>query len=270
MSNYKFTSEKTMKKIFIISGIALFFASCSGSDEHNQVSIENHTAAGFDVAKLANVVKKSTDPDKLEKAINDPSNHITNLDLDNDGNVDYLKVTEAANNKLNVMDDVNSSQSVNVATINITPNQANNMANLNIDANPDYGGNVYQYHSSFTFTDFLIMSYFLRPHPYYVPIYHYGYYPHYYTRTRVITSRPTGFTSRSNPVYRATPAYRSSLSNPNRSQRSFSSRSSGSPVRSGGFGSSSSSRRSSFGSSSGSSSRSSFGRSRSSSFGRRR
>lgn len=259
-----------MKRIFFASIITLAFASCSNPDEHNRVSIESNTAGGFDVNKLANVVKQSTNPAKLEEAINTPANQITNLDLNNDGVIDYLKVTEAENNKLKVIDDVNANQSVKVATITIAPNQTNNTANLDIDANPDYGGSVYQYHSHFTFTDFLLLSYLMRPHPYYVPIYHYGYYPHSYVRTRIVSSRPNGYTSASNPVYRSSPAYRSSLSAPARSQRSFSTRSSSMPVRSGGFGSSSRSSGSSF--SSGSSRRSSFGSSsgRRSSFGRRR
>jgi hypothetical protein len=225
-----------MKKILFIGAIACLFAGCNGNNEHNHVSIENHTAAGFDVNKLAAVVKNSTNPEVLEKAINDPNNHITNLDLNNDGTVDYLKVEEKGNNQLSVVDDVDTTNSVNVATINITPNQANNTAALNINANPDYGGPVYYYHSSFSLGDVLLMSYLLRPHPYYMPIYHYGYYPSYYTRTRVITSRPTGYATRSNPVYRSSAAYRSSLSSPSRSQRSFSPRYNNSNSRSGGFG----------------------------------
>jgi len=253
-----------MKKLLIIPAVSLFFAACNSQpNERNQVSIQSNTGGtGFDVNKLATIVKRSTDPQTLEKAINDPSNNITNLDLNNDGNIDYLKVIEKANNRLNVVDDVNPTDSVNVATINITPNQQNQTAVLNVDANPDYAGPVYYYHSSFSLGDFLLMSYLLRPHPFYYPMYHYGYYPSYYTRTRVITSRPTGYATRSNPVYRATPAYRRSLSNPSSSQRSFSTRSSNSRVRSGGFGSRSSGSGSSFGSSRRSSGSSGFGSSR--------
>jgi hypothetical protein len=264
-----------MKYLFLASLAALTLAGCSsnpGPGQGNQVNIQSNTAGGFDVNKLAPIVKKSTDPATLESAINTAANGITNLDLNNDGNIDYLKVKEEGSNRLKVIDDVDPNQSVDVATISITPNQNNNTAGLNIVTNPDYGGSVYQYHSSFGFTDFLLLSYLMRPHPYYVPMYHYGYYPRTYVRTHVYTSRPNGFASRSNPVYRATPAYRRSLSSPSGSQRSFSRRSSGSgnrsATRSTGFGSgSSSSRSSSFGRSSGSSSRS-FGSSRSSSFGR--
>lgn len=251
-----------MKRILIaLTPLVLLAAACGQNrPQQNNVTIQNNVAAGFDVNKLAQFVKNSTDPQTLEKAINNPANQINNLDLDKDGNIDYLKVTEGENNQLKVIDDISNSNSVTVASINVDPVN-NNTANLSIQGDPSYVGYNNYYHSSFSFTDFLIMSYFLRPHAYYVPMYHYGYYPSYYTRTRTYTTfRPTTSSAMSSRTYN-----RSSLSNSSRSQRSFSTRNSGSRVRSGGFGSSSSSR-STFQRSS--SSRSSFGRSRS--FGRRR
>ena len=245
-------------KSISIAFVALMFlvAGCDQNrPEQNNVTIENNTTAGFDVNKLAQLVKGSTDPQVLEKQINDPNNHINNLDLDKDGNIDYLKVEEPGQNELKVVDDVSNSQSVTVASIKIDPTN-NNTADLNIQGDPQYAGNNNYYHSSFSFTDFLLMSYFLRPHSYYMPVYHYGYYPYYYTRVRTVTNfRPT--TSR----YVSS---RSSLGSSFHSQRSFSTSRSG-RIRSGGFGSSS--RSSGFGSGR-SSGRSGFGHSRG--FGRRR
>jgi hypothetical protein len=223
-----------MKKSFIALVFVALLAGCSQPPERNNVTIQNNTTAGFDVNKLADLVKTSTDPQVLEKAINDPNNHINNLDLDKDGNIDYLKVNEPGKNELDVIDDVSKDQSVTVASVKVNPTD-NNTADLNIQGNPQYVGDNYYYHSHFTFTDFLLMSYLMRPHSYYMPMYHYGYYPSSYSRTRV------------SQVYHTS--------------------SSSSPVRSGGFGSSSSRRSSGFGS--GSSSRRSFGGGRSG-FGRRR
>jgi hypothetical protein len=239
-----------MKKIFAILAVAAVLGGCSQPPQQNNVTIQNNTTAGFDVNKLAGLVKTSTDPQVLEKAINDPNNHINNLDLDKDGNIDYLKVNEPGKDELDVIDDINPDQSVTVASIKVSPTN-NNTADLNIQGNPQYVGDNYMYHSSFTFTDFLLMSYLLRPHAYYVPMYHYGYYPSYYSRTRVSSSYHTSMPTSANRSFSGSS-----------SQRSFGTRSS-SGVRSGGFGSSSSSH------SFGSSSRRSFGGGRSG-FGRRR
>jgi hypothetical protein len=240
-----------MKKILItLTAVIVLAAGCQQNPPpQNNVTIENTAPAGFDVNKLAQLVKTSTDPQTLEKGINDPNNHINNLDLDKDGNIDYLKVEENGPNRLKVVDDVSDADSVTVARIKIDPDSTNHTADLNVTGNPQYAGDNNYYHSSFSFTDFLLLSYLMRPHPYYMPMYHYGYYPSYYTRVHTVSNfRPTTSPAMSSRMSR------SSLSNPGRSQRSFSSRGSG-PVRSGGFGHSSSGR-------------SGFGRSRG--FGRRR
>lgn len=224
-----------MKKILLgLTAIIFLAVGCSQNPpQQNAVTIENTAPAGFDVNKLAQLVKTSTDPQTLEKGINDPKNQINNLDLDKDGNIDYLKVEENGPNKLNVVDDVSAADSVTVATINIKPDSTSNTANLDVTGNPQYAGYNNYYHSSFSFTDFLLLSYMMRPHAYYMPMYHYGYYPSYYTRVHTYTNfRPTTSSAMSS---------RRSLSSPTRSQRSFGTRSS-QPVRSGGFGSRSSGR----------------------------
>jgi len=265
-----------MKRIFIAYVAAMFIASiaagCQNPPQQNNVTIENNVTSGFDVNKLAQLVKTSTNPQVLEKAINDPNNHINNLDLDKDGNIDYLKVEEPGPNQLKVVDDVSDSDSVTVAKINVTPNQSANTADLSIQGNPDYVGNNNYYHSSFSLTDFLLLSYFLRPHSYYMPYYHYGYYPSYYSRVRTVSY----FRPSTSPAMSSRYSSRSSLGSPTRSQRSFGTRNPSSGVRSGGFGNGSS-HSSGFGSGSshsfGSGSSHSFGRSgfgRSRGFGRRR
>ncbi len=256
-----------MKKVLIGLGLIVIAASCSQNppqQQANNVTIQSSGPAGFDVNKLAQLVKTSTDPQTLEKAINDPNNHINNLDLDKDNNIDYLKVMENGQNQLTVIDNVSNTDSVTVARINIEPNQNNNTANLTVQGNPTYAGYDNYYHSSFSFTDFLLLSYLMRPHMYYMPMYHYGYYPSYYSRVRTVrnfrTTTSSSMSSRSSSSFHNSSRSnsRSSLSSPTRSQRSFSTRNN-SAVRSGGFGRSnnnSSARSSGFGRSN-----SSFGRS---------
>lgn len=250
-----------MKRILIAcAAMILLSTACQNPPQQNNVTIENNTTSGFDVNKLAQLIKTSTDPQVLEKAINDPNNQINNLDLDKDGNIDYLKVEEPGQNQLKIVDDVSSSESVTVASVNVTPTNNNN-ADLSIQGNPNYVGSNNYYHSSFTLTDFLLLSYFLHPHSYYMPVYHYGYYPSYYSRVHTVTT----FHTTTSPAMSSRSSNRSSLGSPSGSQRSFGTRNTSQPVRSGGFGSGS--RSSGFGSHS-SGSRS-FGHS-SGGFGRRR
>lgn len=289
-----------MKKLFLLalSALTIGFTSCSDTTAQNRVSVSQappsdinvqaENVPGFNVQAFADLLKQTKDPGAIEQAINAPNNSINNLDLNNDGNIDYLKVVESANNTLTVVDETSTTASVTVATLTVNP-QTQTLA---VAGNQAYCGTNYMYTSHYTLGDYLFMSYLLRPHRYYVPVYHYGYYPRYYhpyrshygygysrpyyrqTITRTSTYRTSA--PRTTTTYRSTTSAprqsysapsRASVSQPVRSQRSFQSRSTSSPVRSGGFGSSrSSSSRSSFSSSS-RSSRSSFGRSSRSSFG---
>lgn len=256
--------------------------SCSNqSNQGNVVTVQSNDVPGFNVQNFATLVKKTSDAASIEKAINEPNNNVNGLDLNKDGNTDFLSVAETAQGIQVVDNDINPA--VTVATLNVKPG-ANQQANMSIQGNQQYCGPDYSYQSNFTLTDFLLLNYMLRPHVYYYPHYAYGYHPGYYHSYSVSTYRtrvyPTGYRSvssgssyrntSSTGAYKSTPStpQRSSLSSPTSSQRSFQvNKSNTGGFRSSGFGGSS---HSSFGSSShssfGSSSRSSFGGS-SSSFG---
>ncbi len=195
----------------------------------------------FDVNALASVVQNCTDPATLERKINTPANDINNLDLDNDGNIDYLAVKETGQNQLEIYDEA-VNPAVLVANLSMTPENGNvvsnnNMATLQINGTPDYCGPYYYYHRPhISFGTMLFMAYLLRPHSYYTPMWGYGHYPGYYVSHRTVV-RTSYRPSRSTYTPRQRNySHRSSLSNPSSSHRSFNARTSNKPVRSGGFG----------------------------------
>lgn len=284
-----------MKRLFSLLLITVTLLSCN-SNQPNVVTVQptpytqqqsdpntsgvqtsqQTPAVGFDVQQFTNVLKTTTNPASLEQSINSQGNTINNMDLNNDGNVDFLRVIEQQGNVIQVVDnDVNPA--VTVVTLNIT--QQGNQAMFTYQGNPTYCGSYYNYHSSFTLGDYLFLSYLLRPHySYYHPYYRYGYHPGYYRPYGRVAYRPYNRPYGGSSTYRSstnrttttthttvtrpstpTVAPRTSLSSPTTSQRSFTpnTRNTGAP-RSTGFGSSSSSSSSSR-SSFGSSSRSSFG-----------
>lgn len=290
-------------KTFLIATFSLFaMNSCSDTTAQNRVTVshpqpqdinvQSNDIPGFNVNRFADLLKTTSNPDALTQAINANGNDINNLDLDEDGQIDYLKVDQINNNSLGVYDETNNDK---VEICKLTVNTQNN--SYSIVGTPQYCGNTYVYNSSpgLTFGQFMFLHWMLSPHPYYHPYwgYHVGYYrgyrPYYshysrpytrtYSRTRTVTrtvpstvrstrSTPTQV-SRSASSVRSTPQ-RTSVSNPVRSQREFS-RGEGNRFRSSGAtgsgfrsSSSSSSRSSSSFGSSRSSSRSSFGSSRSS------
>lgn len=262
---FKTKQIKKMRKqivyLALLVASAIGFNSCGNSTAQNRVivthaqpvvtapqdvNVQSNDVPGFDVNGFANLLKTTTNPDALTQAINQPGNSINNLDLDNDGNIDYLKVDQISGNSLGVYDETQSGK-VTVATL--TVNTQNNSYVIN--GTPDYCGNTYIYQSQpgLTFGQYMFLAWMLHPHPYYHPYwgYHRGYYhgygcyhSHYrtpynpgYMRTRTVTNRTVvrnpSYSSGSSQVrqsptqVRATPTpQRSSVSNPTQSQRSFS------------------------------------------------
>ena len=213
--------------------LSTILTSCGNQGQQNQNSVNINVSApnvpGFNINNFAQLLKTTKDPQSLEQAINSPNNNINNLDLNNDGQVDYLKVVESQNGTIQVIDDYSSTQSSIIATLTI--NQSSQT--MNIAGSQTYCGDTYNYSSHFTVGDYLMMSYLLSPHyHHYTPIYHYGYYPSYYHHTtviRTVRTVPNNYNSGNSTNRRL-------LSDPSKSQRSFQVRSN-TPVRSGGFGS---------------------------------
>lgn len=243
----------------------------------------------LDLQALGEMVKKSQNAEDLEKQLNQPGS-INNLDLENDGNVSYINVTEypgATNGSKGFSFTVTmkNGEKQEIATVEVQ--QQNQQASMNIVGNQNVYGPGYNYTSSFLMTDFLMYHYLFYPHPYYCsPYMRYGYYPSYYhsyrsspyssynTRMRTVT-KTTTITRTTNNISTSSPnkaANSRSLSESQKSQKSFTARTNTAPVNTSGFKSSSSSS-SPAKTSSPAPSRSSFGgssRSSSSSSGRRR
>jgi uncharacterized membrane protein YgcG len=224
-----------MKKI-IVGLLLIVSASCNNAQNNvtvvraqpkNVTLQQDENLTGFDIQQFANLLKTTTNPDALTQAINANGNTINNLDLDEDKNIDYLKIDQVDNNTLQVVDEIPSGKVI-VATLTI--NTQNNSYAVN--GNQDYCGNNYAYQSptGITFGQLLFLSWMMHPHSYYHPYwgYHRGYYsgyhPYYshYSRpytTHYVTERRTII--RNNQRNQNTPLR--SLNN-NSSQRKFTSR----------------------------------------------
>lgn len=252
-----------MKKIFIpvLAAILAFgMQSCgSGEREHTDVTINADTdlSKGLDLKALGELLKKTKDAKTLEEELNKPGS-INNVDLDGDGKVDYLKVTEYGKDNdrgLSITDDVKQGETQEIATIDISKTN-DQQADVNVQGNQDIYGPGATYHSSFGVGDFLLMSYLFMPHPFYMSPWGFGYYPPFYMRPMVVPfgmyhsrmetmtrtstmTRSSGYSSHitsPNAGKSSATAVSRSVRSPQHSAKSFSARSANKPVGSGGFG----------------------------------
>ena len=218
---------------------------------------DSQAADGLDLASLGAVIKEAKNAKEIEKKINQPGG-INNLDLNGDGQVDYLKVTEYGNKKdefgFSLTTEVEKDQEQEVATIDIV--KTGEKAEVSVRGNQNIYGSGANHYFSHGIGTFLLWSYLLSPHPFfYSP---FGFYPAWYSPYPMVSrnvyqnrastyrnniqnskiSSPTKNANIKSPNANKTAekGIKRSLKNPSQSQKSFLARSKSSAVRSGGFG----------------------------------
>lgn len=137
----------------------------------------------LDLRAVASVFGESRDLEDFERKLNDPDLMISNLDLNGDNRVDYLRVIEATegNTHLVVVQAVIGRDLFqDVATIEVERDRHNNVQVQVVGDVYMYGPNyIYEpvyVHRPFLYDVFWVSSY----RPYYSPWY-WGYYPTYYS-----------------------------------------------------------------------------------------
>ncbi|MBC2607194.1 hypothetical protein [Pelagicoccus albus] len=245
------------------------FRSCSSSSyERNgygdtyKISVQQFSAvdaaSGLDLRAAAELLKKASDGEELERLLNSASEGVNNLDLDEDGAVDYIKVTEYGSGNVkgfSLTVDLAESETQEIATIEIEKS-SDGRAYVETRGNQHIYGNNHYYHNSFGFTDFLLLNWLFNSNrPYYSSPWGYNSYPDYYGRYqptsydnyRRRTSTNTSSWTSANKSQLSTPAtspnsgknattIKAPLKNPTTSQKSFQARNPSKKVASGGFG----------------------------------
>lgn len=250
--------------IFCLSVISNCGRSNNASRDSYNVTIQQTTvtdaAAGLDLVAVGELVKDVKDAESFERALNDSAEKINNLDLDEDGKIDYIKVTEYGSDNLrgfSLTTELADGQEQEIATIEIEKN-ADGYANVQTHGNQQIYGNNHYYHSRVSLTDMLIVGWlFSGNRPYYGSPWGYGRYPTYYrpydsrsssnykrdissrvnNSTMQRSSNSTLSTSVSSPNANKTASnIKAPLRKPTTSQKSFQTRNPSKTLASGGFG----------------------------------
>lgn len=140
----------------------------------------------LDLRAVATAFGESRDLQDFEQRLNNYDSQISNLDLNNDGEVDYLRVIERFENNVHVIviqDVIAQDVYQDVATIVVGRNY-NNRSYVQIIGDPYLFGDNYIVNPVFGYTP-SIFNYFWSPlyQPWYSP-YYWGYYPTYYRARR--------------------------------------------------------------------------------------
>ncbi len=275
------TNTKTILLSFVVLPffVLLLHTSCSPRST-NKVSVEDEILArgyakGLDLTLAADLAKSSKDAADFEKKLNSTDTKVNNLDLNDDGKVDYITVSEYGSDNdrgFSLTVEIKPDEIQEVASIQFTKNGES--VDMDVNGNPLLYGNQNHYRSRFSITDGLLLYWMFSSRNRYQSPYRYGNYPSHYNQNRapVSNSKYQAYASpkKATSSFKKSPTPKSSssikspnasknaaraqvLRTPSKSQRSFqsgkSSSSRSSSSRSGGFGrtSSSSSRSGGFG-----------------------
>lgn len=136
----------------------------------------------LDLRAVASIFGDSRDLEDFERRLNDPKAQISNLDLNRDGYVDYLRVIETTEQNLHLI----------VVQAVLEKDIFQDVATINVERRGDnvsvqVVGDVYMYGPNYIYEPVyvarpVIFNVFWSPYyrPYYSPWY-FGYYPAYYT-----------------------------------------------------------------------------------------
>ncbi|MCP9767138.1 hypothetical protein EGI22_04395 [Lacihabitans sp. LS3-19] len=136
----------------------------------------------LDLEAVASLFGEVKNLEEFERILNDENEHLSNLDLNNDGFTDYLRVVETVEGNTHVITiqaALGNNIFQDVATIDVDRN-SNNNSYVQVIGNPYFYGNNYIINPIYYGTPFYVNSFWS---PYYSPWrspYYWSYYPTYY------------------------------------------------------------------------------------------
>jgi uncharacterized membrane protein YgcG len=170
-------------KIVLTSFMSLLFASSFAQDRTTVNATSSEISDNLDLRAVASIFGDSKDLADFEFRLNDPKTQISNLDLNNDNQVDYLRVIESIEGNVHlivIQAVLGHDQFQDVATVEVEKDNNNRMQVQVV-------GDVYMYGRNYIYEPVyvnvpVIYNYFwvsnYRP---YCSSWYWGYYPSYYT-----------------------------------------------------------------------------------------
>lgn len=176
----------------------------------------SEAAEGLDLNAVGEIFKDSKTLEEFEKALNDPDVGINNLDLDDNGEVDFIRVVEEVQEETHVIIlqvPLGKDEYQDVATIEIAKN-ADEDYSLQIHGNEViYGVDYYVQPTHVHIHTWPLITWIYRPaYRPYRSVFYFGFYPRwwrpyhpvtvnvYHTRTMKFTNRATFRTTRTSSV----------------------------------------------------------------------
>lgn len=173
-------------KLLIIAMIALSISSCQAQNQTSVYAKNSDISDNLDLRAVASIFGESANLQDFERRLNDPSYQISNLDLNGDNQVDYLRVIESVEDRTHVV----IIQAVldrdvfqDIATIDIERDNTNRVV-VQVVGNSYLYGNNYIYEPVYSVAPVIYTSFWVTNYRPYYSTWGWNYYPTYYSAWR--------------------------------------------------------------------------------------
>lgn len=173
-------------KLLLIALVALVFGSCAAQSQTTVYAKNSDISDNLDLRAVASMFGESANLQDFERRLNDPKYQISNLDLNGDDEVDYLRVIETVEDRTHVV----IIQAVldrdvyqDVATIDVERDNYNKVSVQVVGNSYLYGAN-YIYEPVYSVAPVIYASFWVNNYRPYCSTYYWNYYPTYYTAWR--------------------------------------------------------------------------------------
>ncbi|MBB4801894.1 hypothetical protein HNP37_001955 [Flavobacterium nitrogenifigens] len=173
-------------KLLLIAMIALVFGSCAAQSQTTVYAKNSDISDNLDLRAVASMFGESANLQDFERRLNDPKYQISNLDLNGDDEVDYLRVIESVENRTHVV----IIQAVldrdvyqDIATIDVERDNYNKVS-VQVVGNTYLYGASYIYEPVYSVVPVIYSSFWVTNYRPYYSTWYWGYYPTYYTAWR--------------------------------------------------------------------------------------
>lgn len=162
---------------------SLFFAlSAKGQDRTTINATSSEISDNLDLRAIASIFGDAKDLEDFERQLNDPKIQISNLDLNDDNQVDYLRVIESVegNTHLIIVQSVLGRDTFqDVATIEVEKDR-NNQVRVQVVGDVYMYGQNYIYEPVYITTPIIYSSFWIPTYRPYCSVWYWNYYPTFY------------------------------------------------------------------------------------------
>lgn len=161
---------------------AVFTIQIQGQNRSIVQAQNSEISDNLDLRVVASIFGDSRNLNDFERQLNDPKLQISNLDLNSDGQVDYLRVIESVNRQTHlviIQAVLDRDLYQDVASIEVEKNWLNNIQ-IQVVGNPYFYGQNYIYEPVFFTTPLIYADFWVSNYRPYCSNWNWNYYPSYY------------------------------------------------------------------------------------------